>query len=351
MIDHLAGAGTPSLAKRAIATCLGLVIAVGALPWSTARASDELSAHFISVQLENDSINNTSDQYYTSGIEVSLLHGDTRPPPWLSSIAEAFPFYENSADLNFANYSIGQKIFTPREKEAKELVPGDRPYAAYLYASAAITSRIDHDEYFDHGNMLELTVGLVGPSALGEETQNTMHTIQGYGRSNGWEHQLRDEPIIGLGYSRLWRMVRPAIAGLQYGLNGHLTMALGNAYTYAGGGAMLRFGDNLRRDLNPPNIRPGFPGVSYYQSLKGMDWYAFIGHEVRWVARDIFLDGNSFVESHSVEKEPVVGDTQLGLVFLHRDIRISISTTLRTREFKGQKEDTVYRAINFSFRH
>ncbi len=318
---------------------------------TASRANDEREALFVSVELENDSINHDSDGYYTHGMEVSMLRGEEPPPPWLLSLAESLPFYENGSERNFVSYSLGQKIYTPLEKDTRNLVVDERPYAAHLYATAAILSHINHDKYLDTGNMLEVSVGLVGPSALGEETQNTIHRLLGYDRSQGWRHQLEDEPTVGLSYSRLWRRVQPAFAELEYGLNSHLTLALGNAQTYAGAGVMLRLGDNLRRDLNPPNIRPGFPGVSYYQSLEGVDLYGFIGHEIRWVAHDIFLDGNSFVDSHSVEKEAQVGDTQFGIVFLHRDIRLSISTTMRTREFRTQRENTLYRSVNMTFRY
>ncbi len=334
---------------RAIILLLALV---GSVPLAgTASAADERDAHFISVQIENDSIENNSDEQYTHGMEVSWLRGEEPPPAWLSTFADWVPLYRKGSDLNFASYSIGQKIFTPYDTRATTLQPNDRPYAAYLYGSAAIMSRIDHNEYLDSGNMLELTVGVVGPSALGEETNNTVHRLLGYSQSEGWEHQLSDEPVVGLSYSYLWRMVRPATDSLEYGINPHISVALGNAYTYGAAGLMVRFGDNLRRDLNPPNINPGFPGVSYYQSLDGVDWYVFGGHEMRWVERDIFLDGNTFVDSHSVEKEPVVGDTQYGVVFLYHDLRFSYSTTIRSREFKSQQRDTIYRAINLSFRH
>ncbi len=52
----------------------GLLLLSGAV-----SADDERGAHFISVQLENDSINNKNDGYYTNGMEVSLLRGEELP--------------------------------------------------------------------------------------------------------------------------------------------------------------------------------------------------------------------------------------------------------------------------------
>ncbi|MEN8170759.1 MAG: lipid A deacylase LpxR family protein [Pseudomonadota bacterium] len=327
------------------------VQAVLLLLTAAACADDERNTHFVTMQLENDSFGENSDGYYTHGIELSFLRGEDSPPVWLATLAEWMPLYINDSKPNLVNYVIGQKVFTPLDTKTTALVADDRPYAGYLYATASVLSLIDHHENYDGGNMLDVTVGLVGPGALGEETQNTVHDILGYGRANGWEHQLQDEFVLDFVYSRFWRMVWPTIAGLEYGINPHISMALGSGQTYGAAGVMFRLGDNLKRDLNPPNIRPGFPGVPYYQSVEGVDWYGFLGYEIRWIGRDIFLDGNTFVDSHRVEKEPWVGDMQYGIAFVHRDIRLAISHMQRTREFKAQIEGSRYTAINVSFRY
>lgn len=334
---------------------LGMILRVLTIAWlslscSAVSAQEEQGRRFFSVQLENDSFNNNSDAHYTHGIEVSLLR-ITSPPAWLEGMAEWMPFRNSVGSPSMVNYAIGQKIFTPNDKKATGVVVDDRPYAGYLYASAALPSLIVHNDSYDYGNLFELTLGIVGPSAMAERTQNTIHDMLGNGYAQGWEHQLHDELALGLTYSHIWRMVWSAPAGLEYGMNQHLTLSLGNVQTYGAAGVLFRLGDNLRRDLNPPNIRPGFPGVPYFISKAGVDWYLFGGYEVRWVGRDIFLDGNTFGGSHSVNKEVVVGDMQYGIVFLHRDLRLAISNMKRTREFTTQQEDSRYMAINLSLRY
>jgi lipid A 3-O-deacylase len=315
------------------------------------RAEDERGARFVSVQLENDSIGRYNDGYYTHGMELAFLQGKQKVPSWLATLAGWFPLYTAGDKRRLVSYSLGQKLFTPKDKESSTVVADDRPYAGYLYTTATLISLLDHDNGVDSGDMLELTLGLVGPSALGKETQNTVHQLGGDGLAQGWDNQLQDELALGVTYSRLWRVVRPLGGGLEGGINPHLSLALGNVYTYAATGVMFRLGDNLRRDLNPPNIRPGFPGVPYYQSLPGVDWYGFAGYELRWVGRDIFLDGNSLADSHRVDKEWLVGDTQYGIVFVHRQIRLAISNMVRSREFVTQRQGSSYTAINLSWRY
>ena len=210
-------------------------------------------------------------------------------------------------------------------------------------------SHISHGKNFDNGNQFEITIGVVGPGALGEEAQTSVHELIGSDTPNGWDNQLNNELALGLSYSRFWRRIYPLPIGLEFGANSQVSGALGNVYTYGSGGVMFRLGKNLQRDMSPPNIRPGFPGVTYFRPNNRSSWYLYLGFEGRLVIRDIFLDGNTFSDSHSVEKEPLVGDMQYGFVYLFDDMRISFSNMVRSDEYTTQEETTRYGAINISF--
>lgn len=310
---------------------------------------------FFSVQYENDLFTpSNSDRHYTSGLQLSLLKKEA-PPALLQKFAKWTPFYQQGSDLNLVQYTVGHKIFTPDDILTSELQPDDRPYAGYLYFAASVLSRISHSEYLDDGNQFEVTIGIIGPSALGEQIQTSVHELIDSDIPAGWDNQLHDELALGLSYTRFWRLIQPLSSSSgnhrEFGINPQISASVGNIYTYAAGGVMFRYGNNLRRDLSPPNIRPGFPGVIYFKSSKKDSWYVFLGFESRLVIRDIFLDGNSFGDSHSVNKEFLVGDMQYGFVYLLNDMRISFSNMLRTNEFSGQKQATNYGAINLSFRY
>jgi lipid A 3-O-deacylase len=50
------------------------------------------------------------------------------------------------------------------------------------------------------------------------------------------------------------------------------------------------------------------PGAAYFQTPKGgFGWCLFASFEGRAVARNIFLDGNTFTDSHSIDKKTFVG--------------------------------------------
>ena len=242
-------------------------------------------------------------------------------------------------------------MFTPDDITINTLQPNERPYAGYLYFSANLISHIRHVQNTDYGNQFEITLGLVGPSTLAKEIQTVAHSVSHSPTPLGWKNQLNDEITLDLSYSLSSRTVNTISDDLSFGYNQQITARIGHAYTYASLGAMYRLGDNLKQDFSPPNIHPGFPGLTYFKSSNKLNWYIFLGFEARWVHRNIFLDGNTFSESHSVEITPLVGDIQYGVVFIYDEIRISISSMSRTKEYTTQKDFTNYGAINFAFHY
>jgi lipid A 3-O-deacylase len=83
------------------------------------------------------------------------------------------------------------------------------------------------------------------------------------------------------------------------------------------GPGTLRIGDFADDDFGPARIRPGVPGGDGVSDVSaGFDWYVFAGAEGRYVAHNIFLDGNTFADSHSVDRRPFVLDIQLGATLI-----------------------------------
>ena len=50
----------------------------------------------------------------------------------------------------------------------------------------------------------------------------------------------------------------------------------------------------------------------------------------------MFLDGNMFRDSHSVNRKPFVGEAQAGIAAQWGNFRVSLGQVLRSKEFDGQ---------------
>ncbi len=336
--------GLPPSGGRRLPTLAVVLLAMALLP-STATAAHR-GEGFWSLQLENDLWGDNSDRFYTSGWQLSFS-SSARPPSALLRFADSMPFYR-TGDTGFFGYHIGQQVFTPEDIETPELVEDDRPYAGFLYAETFIGHRyLDAGDY-EQINGLILTIGLVGPASLAEETQELIHELTGSDDPRGWDNQLENELGLSATYIHKWRYLFALDGPRQSEFSLHANLRLGNVYTYAAAGFMARWGTHLKDDVGPPSIKPGFPGLPAFNPQLHDCWYLFGGIELRAVAHNIFLDGNTIVDSHSVDKRPLVGDLQLGIALQWDEVRIAFSQMLRSREFDGQPDREQYGAINFT---
>lgn len=313
----------------------------------------------VTLQMENDLFAGT-DRHYTHGTRISWVSDKTNEGmDWVRDILSPFYFW-GVIDRGRVGFALGQNIYTPENIEATTLQTDDRPYAGWLYGeiSAYVHSRhkiLDHQ--IDALDSLSLSLGVVGPAAFGGEAQNLVHDIRNIPRANGWDNQLKNEPAINLMVERKWRPNSWTVGPVEWDFIPHVGASLGNVFTMASGGLTIRLGQALDEDYGPPNIRPSFSGLAAIDDKAACawyrlcSWYVFAGAEGRGVLHNIFLDGNTFTDSHSVDKKPFVGNIQLGIAARIGAVRLAYTQVFLSKEFDGQKEHDRYgvlsAAINF----
>lgn len=296
-----------------------------------------------SFSIENDFFAD-DDNGYTNGFHLSYMSPEI-VPEWLVNTANIMPLMNTDGNKRWG-FEIGQSMFTPDDISLTNPPLTDQPYAGWLYVSALLMS--DNDDSLDTFN---ISLGVVGPSALGEQVQDTVHNLIDYQEPQGWDYQLKDEPAILVSYDRKFRNVfELSPFGLGFDVTPNAGFNLGNVYTDADVGVMARLGRDLPSDYGPPLIRPSISGSQFFTPSKDFGWYIFGGVNGRAVAHNIFLDGNTFKDSRSVDKEPFVGEAQAGIAFTFGDTRVSYTHVMRTDQFEGQKSPDEYGAITVSIR-
>ncbi|MGK2741557.1 lipid A deacylase LpxR family protein [Tepidicaulis sp. LMO-SS28] len=312
---------------------------------------------FVTLQVENDlfaHIANT-DRHYTNGLQGSWLSSPREMPGWMGPLTKLpVPgrFEASTISHHRVGVSLGQAIFTPDDTETSTPVPDDRPYAGWLHLTFTLQTVYRTNSNSAMQDQWKLDLGVVGPAALGEQAQNNWHVLIGADEANGWDNQLENEPGVNLTLERAWRsdlFATPEVMGFETDFIPHGVLALGNVQTYAGLGGTLRFGPDLPDDFGPPRIYPGIGGSEWFHADSGFDWYLFAGVEGRAVARDIFLDGNTFRDSPSVDKKNFVADFKLGAVAVVGRARVSFTHILRTREFHGQDKPDQFGGITIGW--
>ena len=132
----------------------------------------------------------------------------------------------------------------------------------------------------------------------------------------------------------------------------HWGGSVGNFATYANVGGEWRVGYRLPDDLGTASLRPGGENMSPLRAGPAQQWNAhlFVAVDARWVLRDITLDGNTFKNSHSVDKRPVVADVGYGVAVNRGTWRFAFARYFRSREFEGQSDVPVYGTITIGKR-
>jgi lipid A 3-O-deacylase len=206
-------------------------------------------------------------------------------------------------------------------------------------------------------NSLVLNLGVVGPWSLAEETQRLVHEARNIEFPKGWDNQLSNELGVVAVYERTIRWPRhERRIGLDWECLPHVGFAVGNFATYANAGGELRAGLNLPDDFGTPPIGPEaatptpVEGAERAARLRKFDFgiYVFGRADGRVVVRNIFLDGNTFADSHSVEKRWLVADLSAGVGINYRNTKLTYALVYRTEEFKNQQEGQVFGSIALS---
>ena len=314
----------------------------------TERVKNAEEKNYLSISYENDLIGGGTDEFYTSGLRVTHFNVNTDVPDILDRVANRIPTFDiNETTSTF--YSFGQNIYTPQDIGIAADQANDRPWAAWLYGSVGLAT-LERN----HIDELEVTLGVVGPEALGEQTQKLVHShITGSETPRGWSNQLDFEPGLILSWRRRWPWEwTQEFGAFRFRAEPNINVSLGNIYSYAGGGLNVQFGpDNGALQDTPPRVRPAMAGNGYFETPKsGWSWHLFAGVDGRLVGRNIFLDGNTFRDSSSVDKEYLVGDAAAGVAFTFDRYRLSYSYNYRSKEFKGQDDSSRFGSATLSTR-
>ena len=333
------------------------------------------------VRLENDLFAGT-DRNYTNGVAIAMVSHDIEGGLRSDCLARPLDLYTRflgwvdpgfwrDAGADSASQNLvargGQAMYTPANKTRTDLIRDDRPYAGLLYLGVAWNRRVHpRDATHEMLDVRELTLGVIGPWSLAEQSQDLVHHLRGLERFRGWDHQLQNEPAVGLAIERKFKRFADGAVQPGWGsdvISGY-ALRIGNIETAASAGVELRAGWNLPNDFGSYPIRPGAenrpPSAAVGlrrtqpQSVRAprAGAHVFANLEAKAVAWDFSLDGNLLHTSHHVSRRPWVAQAAVGLshqwLVSGRGIRLAVMRVWRTREFDEQAGHHAFGSVAFS---
>jgi lipid A 3-O-deacylase len=285
-------------------------------------AEDGWERNIIFLNVDNDATAGT-DRHYTHGARAGWLSSDDRLPASVQKVSRWLPAWGIEVEAQKWGVGAGQQLYTPGNLQVSQSLLDDRPYAGWLFANLSLQRRGESGFGKPVMETFRLELGVVGPPALGEEAQDLVHDK----KAKGWNNQLHTEPGLIFSYDRKYLFAfrdDENFRGFDFvpraGVNA------GNVMTCFVVGPMARFGLNLPNEFASGATEPRFGG------------YFFMAVDGRLVLRNIFLDGNSYQHSQSVEKETLVGEGKIGLTLVLKNVELTAAQTWRSAEFIKQKD-------------
>lgn len=297
-------------------TILLLCFSLGA---NNVLAQDEGTSWF-SFSFDNDIFAGT-DGGYTNGIYLNWAEimsqdmytgRETGWHHWLQSRLTKADKAERIVTTN----NFGQSMITPTDILQNPPDPNDTPYAGLLYWQGTVLA--SKGQHTDFANLL---LGVVGPAALAEQSQKIVHSATGSDAPQGWDYQLRNEPLFALQYGRLWqrahlnkdRLVEnDFIGGFQTSVGNFESSAELSVYARIGKKLETSYGTMAmvsNRELNP---------ITHSNR-----WFAYIGGSVRYIANNIALDGNTFRNGPSIDYDNLQNRYIVGIAYSKRNWGLS----------------------------
>ena len=284
------------------------------------------------IYFENDKYFGTDDGY-SSGEMFTFLYFIPKSNNYIHNLLG----YNTKASYSYLSFSIANQIYTPTDTLTTSFQPNDRPYVGWTYLETVF-----HKTTKTQLRSLSLKVGMIGPLSRSEKIQNTFHRTFNMEIVNGWEHQLNNELGFNLKYTQKWKYHGKDFGDLEGSLIPFTSIELGNIAINASAGFTARIGYNIAKDYGLSSINIGNdPGIPVYGQYKNRTIYPW-GFSINFtasgtaVARDIFLDGNTFQDSHSIAKEPFVGYYGTGFTIRYKNLVLDIMAIENSRQFKQQ---------------
>lgn len=233
-----------------------------------------------------------------------------------------------SRDAGGARWEAGQRIYTPR-RDAADPVPGERPYAGWLYGAWERTTASPRTRA-----RLRVEAGVTGPPSLAEPVQNAFHRLAGYQKQLGWDHQLGFEPGVIVSYGRESRLMGIGGGATRLEVLPSWAVRAGNVRTGAEAGVRARLGIGAGDVWTGAGAAPRFSG-----------WIE-AGARREAVLRDLFIDGNTFASrGPGLDRRAWVAQGEAAFGVRYRRAELEYRFILRGREYETQTEPHPYGSI------
>ncbi|CAM1345697.1 lipid A deacylase LpxR family protein [Tenacibaculum amylolyticum] len=263
-------------------------------------------------------ISTSQDRYYTNGVFLSYNYMSKKA----------------SEDQLKKIYSIqlGQRMYSPFKANVRDIREHDRPFAAYLYAGFGFRNFYKNNTYFG----LSGEIGVIGPSAFGEESMEFVHNIYGFAPATGWKYQIKD--AFALNFKAEYLKELTASSNKYFDLNWKNEATLGTVFTDVSTGFHGRIGIKpLQKAANSVAFNSNLNNDAT-ETNNEKELFFYINPMLRYTLYDATIEG-SFLNDNSIityDVRPLVLTTEVGFWFTTNRFNFKYMIVHHTKKLESE---------------
>ena len=271
------------------------------------------SSKYFRIHYENDYFS-TTDIYYTQGINIEVVN-PSFTKTFLPKTMLRFKGTETKMGI-----SVEHLGYTPTSISHSEVLKGDRPFAACLFAKPF---SITNDSTKLKRITSSLSLGVIGPAAGGKQIQETLHRWIHDTNPKGWNNQISNDIILNYQIDIEQALLNSRYLLLTAKTGAHIGTLSDKAYT----STILMGGifDN--------------PFKHFTTQKRKFQLYIYVEPQLNAVAYDASLQGGIFNHSsiytiplNNINRFVFQGNT--GLIIKAKRFNIEYFQSFLSREFK-----------------
>ncbi len=285
---------------------------------------------------ENDNdlyISFYQDRYYTNGALLNYSYASNK---------ESKKYHKK-----IYTFQIGQKLYSPSKANVRSLSEHDRPFAGYLFAGFGMSFFSKKNEIIK----INSEIGVIGPSAFGEESMNFVHDIYGFEPATGWKYQIQNAFALNLNATYIKRISNSEYFDFNWVNNGNL----GTIFTDLSTGFMSRIGIKPLQDMANSIAFNSNLNNTLSKFNNEIEVLFYVNPMLRYAIYDATIQG-SFLNTNNIvtyELKPIVLTTELGFKFTSGRFNFKYAIIHHTKKLRSTNvpNNNFYGsiAINYQF--
>lgn len=276
-----------------------------------------------------------TDGYYTNGLILQL----SKPAGWKTN---------QKLKKIITSWKLGHMIFNSENYDDKSAQTIDRPLSGYLFLQKG------YKFFYKKGHVLQtdLTLGGTGKASYAKQIQRWYHNLASLPDITGWPLQLNGETSLNLTAQYNYNLLGLKKQQSNFEIMGIATANLGNAFTNASGGLMMKFGNF--EDPSHSSYFNARLGKGTGEKLK-RNAEVFIYFYPQWVQQ--FYNASVQGPLFRKDKGPLVGEITrqfymhcMGIHYAERSWTLDVNYVMKNREAVSMRQKEKYVSIALAYR-